>query len=252
MLLLSKVREFDHFQCISGRPCEAVWGHGRPGSSHWLRDLPEPIRGARPHTASQIRPHTASHRLGLTQFVMWSVWANQRGPIWEAEFSLTDSRQCSPILGAVWLISRLNALLRPESDLWGRSDSQICEAVGVRARPLTRKSCDLSESPIGLTDLRVRSASHGLTRPHRFESLIGLPQLAGRESPILGLIRLLCPVEVRLARGSDSHGRPAVGGRSDSQICEADRTLRSDSLTDLTLWQIWQIRLILAKLSDVP
>ena len=55
------------------------------------------------------------------------------------------------------------------SNLWGRvrerprSDSQICEAVGVRARPLTRKSCDLSESPIGLTDLRVRSASHGLT-----------------------------------------------------------------------------------------
>ena len=50
----------------------------------------------------------------------------------------------------------------------GRSDSQICEAVGVR------KSCDLSESPIGLTDLRVRSASEESTASHahglRFES----------------------------------------------------------------------------------
>ena len=82
------------------------------------------------------------------------------------------------------------------------------------------RESDLSESQICQ---RVRSASHGLTRPHRFESPIGLPQLAGRESPILGPIRLLRPVEVevRLARGSDSHGRPAMGGRSDSQICEA-------------------------------
>ena len=98
------------------------------------------------------RPSTASHHK-----VIW----------FESPIGLSRTAAESPILGAIWLISRLNALLRPESDLWGRSDSQICEAVGVRARPLTRKSCDLSESPIGLprpshglTDLRVRSASH--------------------------------------------------------------------------------------------
>ena len=82
----------------------------------------------------------------------------------------------------------------------GRSDSQICEAVGVR------KSCDLSESPISLTDLRVRSASeestashaHGLTdlrvrserpsrtRPHRFESPIGLSRTPGGRSDSTG------------------------------------------------------------------
>ena len=47
------------------RPCEAVWGRA-PLIGLW--DLPEPIRGARPHTASQIRPHMASHGLGLTNF----------------------------------------------------------------------------------------------------------------------------------------------------------------------------------------
>ena len=53
-------------------------GRVRPWGSHWLRDLPEPIRGARPLTASHglsllscdlsepirgARPHTASHGL---------------------------------------------------------------------------------------------------------------------------------------------------------------------------------------------
>ena len=92
---------------------------------------------------------------------------------------------------------------RPESD-------RTLDSHGLTDRPLTRKSCDLSESPIGLTDLRVRSASHGLT-DLRVRS--ASPQLAGRESPILGPIRLLRPgrgatgPRIRLSRPA-SRGRP--------------------------------------------
>ena len=102
--------------------------------------------------------------------VMWSVWESEvrgrpRPPtasqIWESDRPLTHTGRCSPILGAAWLISRLNALLRPS----------------------------VRERPIGLSNLwgcgRPRTASHfGLT----------------------------------------DH--------------------RSDSLTDLTMWQIWQIHFI--------
>ena len=78
MLLLSKVRDSVYFICLRGRIWEAVRGRVRPWGSHWLRDLPEPIRGARPLTASHglsllscdlsepirgARPHTASHGL---------------------------------------------------------------------------------------------------------------------------------------------------------------------------------------------
>ena len=104
-----------------------------------------------------------------------------------ADRPLTHTGRCSPILGAAWLISRLNALLRPvESDrcaweadrhlglprphrsvrpiglsnLWGRSVRPIglsdrSHDFLVRGRARTPTA-----SQIGLTDLRVRSASH--------------------------------------------------------------------------------------------
>ena len=78
--------------------------------------------------------------------------------------------------------------VRPICEAVGvRSVRPICEAVGGRARPLTRKSCDLSDShglpwpptasqigptlwtptasQIGLTDRPHRSDSHSLPRP---------------------------------------------------------------------------------------
>ena len=62
--------------------------------------------------------------------------------------------------------------VRPWEAVGGRS-VRPWEAMGVRARPLTTKSCDLSESPnlasqIGLP--RPPMASHGLPRPHRSAS----------------------------------------------------------------------------------
>ena len=53
---------------MGGRVRPNLGGRGRPCSSDWLRDISQPIRGARPPTASQIRPHTASHPFGLPQF----------------------------------------------------------------------------------------------------------------------------------------------------------------------------------------
>ena len=110
VLLLSKVSDFHCFLCIFERPWEAVRGRERPWGSHWLRDLChrvldlwDPIRGARPLTAS----HGLSRPL---TFVMWSVWANQK--------------RARPLT---------HGLSRP------LTASQICEAVGVRDadRPLT-------------------------------------------------------------------------------------------------------------------
>ena len=57
----------------------------------------------------------------------------------------------------------------------------ICEAVGVPAWPLTRKSCDLSESPMCLTDGPPTASQFGLTgRPHRWASQMGLTDLRVR------------------------------------------------------------------------
>ena len=75
-------------------PRPPTFGLPRPpiaSASHILScDLSKPIRGARPPMASH----------GLSTF---------RG----ADRPLTHTGQCCPILGAVWLISRLNALLHP-------------------------------------------------------------------------------------------------------------------------------------------
>ena len=141
------------------------------------------------------------------------------------------------ILGAAWLISRLNALLRPvEVRLaWGSDSIARCawEADRPPTRPLTSDSHGRSVRPWeaehglslrtlrqitwlcgqrpwldshGLTDLRVRSASHA----HRSDS--GRSNAFSREisqaSPRIVLPR---PVEVRLAR--DWTASPAVRER---------------------------------------
>ena len=186
---LEKFGHFHWFLCMRGRICEAVRGRERPCYPHWLRDLcqrvpdlSEPIRGARPLTASHFRPLTASasHNLscdlsepirGARPLTHTASQICEAVGVRDADRPLTHTRRCSPILGAAWLISRLNALLRPvESDrppgvrerpiglsnLWGRVRERPCACEAV----LTTKSCDLSESPkpltasqIGLTDL---------------------------------------------------------------------------------------------------
>ena len=103
---------------------------------------------ALPHPLESDRTPTASHAHGLSDLGV-------RG----ADRPLTHTGRCSPILGAAWLISRLNALLRP----------------GVRERP------------IGILDSHV---PHRSERPCAWEAV--LPWLAqtdhmtkvrGRERP---------------------------------------------------------------------
>ena len=78
-------------------------------------------------------------------------------PICEADRPLTHTGRCNAFSRGSDCIARCAW----EADRPHRSDSQICEAVLGLPRPLTTKSCDLSESPCtashGLTDLRVRS-----------------------------------------------------------------------------------------------
>ena len=234
----------------------ASHGLSRPlTASHNLScDLSEPIRGARPLT------HTASHGLSdlwgrgsprcrsalsrtpgdavilggyLTDFTAKRIASPGRvrsashaqRPRVRSSGYLTDfTAKCiahtvesdrTPTASQIGLTDRPH-----------RSDSQICEAVGGRA-----KSCDLSESPCtashGLTDLRVRSV-----RP------IGLSRTAGdavwssakpmaspgvRERPIGLTDRTLKSVRPC----SDSHGLSPHR----SQIGLSDR---SDYVTDLT------------------
>ena len=211
---------------------EAVGGRGRPWGSDWLRkiwdsltQLPRSIWANQSPTASQGLPNLSCDLSEPIREHGLPRKCDLRGR--------SDSTgQCSPILGAVWLISRLNALLRPES-VGGRSDSQICEA------DRTLKSV----RPIGLSDHMTLcwEAVLGLPRPHRFESPIGLIDLRVRSAsqiwesdrPLMHRPREYDP-RARLtdftAKCIASAGRGATGpvcvrGRSDSQICEADRTL---------------------------
>ena len=129
----------------------------------------------------------------------------------ESPIGLSRTPAESPILGAIWLISRLNALLRPVC-VRGRSDSQICEAVGVGARPLTTKSCDLSESPPPTasqiwesevkweadrtpTASQIWESDRPLTHTGRSDS--------GRCSPILGTAWLISRLNALLRPESD-------------------------------------------------
>ena len=143
------------------------------------------------------------------------------------------------------------------TDLRGRSDSQICEAVGGR-----------SVRPIGLSD-----RSHDfLSRPHRSASQICLRVRSERPCgrPI-GLSRTPGQSHLYRLREYDPRARLtdftakciASPGVRERPIGLTDRTLksvrpcsdshglshsltdhRSDSLTDLTMWQIWQIHFI--------
>ena len=103
------------------------------------------------------------------------LWGRSVRP-WESDHTPAES----PILGAIWLISRLNALPHTvvsdrTSDSHGltdrphRSDSQICEAVGVRGGRPSDRSHDFvvrgrgspsTASQIWESDLWGRSASH--------------------------------------------------------------------------------------------
>ena len=130
-----------------------------------------------------------------------------------------------------------------QTDLWGRSvrpweasDSQTDHMTLWWARPLTHTASQIWESDRPLTHTgrcchprarltdfmakriasagRVRSDSDGLsrTRPHRFESPIGLSRIPG-DAVILGAVWLI-------SRLNALHRPVCVRGRSDSQICE--------------------------------
>ena len=131
-------RKLENIAFSGGRPiCEAdLWGRapligleiclsqsGVPGSQIGLTDRP-------PTSASQserpISLNSASQAVGLPEFLMWSVWANQSPTA--SQIGLTD-----------W-----------EAEVGGQSVRQICEAVGVRSgRPI----CE-AEVPIGLSRVK--------------------------------------------------------------------------------------------------
>ena len=186
-------------------------------SQHLSCDLSEPIRE---HGLSRTRLHRFESPIGLSHTA--------------AE---------SPILGAIWLISRLNALPRPLESVGGRSDS--------------------------LTDHMTFywEAVLGLPRPHRSASQIWESDLWGRgrprdvmwsvwESEVRGRVggrsdshahrasRTSTGQSNAFSRGSDSIARcawesdrpPTRPLTSDSQT---DHTASQIGLTDRTLWQIW-------------
>ena len=261
-----------YFICLRGRIWEAVGGRGRPCSPDWLSDLSKPIRGARPPTASHglPRPH---------KFLMWSVWANQgstrplrsgspkhglsrtrplRSGSPKSDRPLTHTGRESDPRGYLTdftakRIASAGVRERPIgtsdshglTDLWGRSDSQICEA------DLCFGLSDRSHDAHGLTDLRVRSRVGGRSASHAHRAS---RTSTGRGSTILGLAwlisrlnALLRPVEVRLPRCAWEADRPPTRLRTltasqiglsrpptrphRSQIGLSDR---SDYVTDLT------------------
>ena len=241
VLLVSKVREIWTFSLISMYERPNLWGRERPWEAVWGR---APLIGleicvresqiclsqweehglSRPLTASHGLSLSASHHLGLTQFVMWSVWANQGArPLTHtasqicADRPLTHTGRCSAILRAAWLISRLNALLRPESDrpvcVRGRdrtlksvrpweSDHSLSPqshviCLRVRARPLTA-------SQIGLTDRTLKSESP------KWEAVWEADRPLTHTGPVAPLpaeAMHLAVKSVRRARGSYSLGR---------------------------------------------
>ena len=174
VILMRKCGRPSAWEVESGRPWEAVhpWlaqtdqitsqSQSESTASHTAsHGLPWPP------TASHFRPpkHSASH--------IFSCDLSE--PIREPEFGLTDSGQGSAILGPVWLISRLNALLRPESDcpvcVRGRSESPKWEAVWEADWPRTHTGrCCLILGAVWLISrlnallrpvcVRGRSASH--------------------------------------------------------------------------------------------
>ena len=163
------------------------------------------------------RPNSASHRLGLT-----------RERPWEAEFSLSSPRP-HRICHVICL---------------SQSESPICEAD----RPLTHAKDRTAlpavrERPISLTDLRVRSVSPiGLSRTPGDAMRLAVKSV---RRPWGSDCIARCAWEADRTHRSDSHGLTDRPHRSDSHGLPHGLTdHRSDSLTDLTMWQIWQIHFI--------
>ena len=154
--------------------------------------------GARPltRTASQISDSQICEAVGVRsdstgRSNAFSREISQMGPeddsiarcAWEADRTLKSVRPICEAVGVrrIWLISRLNALLRPVESDWTLTASQIgltdlrVRSVRGRGRPSTAshttKSCDLSESPKWEAELRGRMGGR--------ESPIGLSRTAG-------------------------------------------------------------------------
>ena len=238
--------DFETFSGIFVRPCEAVWGRGRPCSSHWLRDLCqrvpdlfEPIRAPRPPTASH----------GLTRPHKYPWKCLKFGLTWPLIASASHNLSCDlsePIRDLI-------GLPRPhrfESPIGLSRTPAEAMRLAVKSVRRARGSYCLARSLIGLTDLRVRSASQiceavgvrGADRPltHTGRSDSGRSNAFSHEiSQAAPRIGLHCPVCVR--------GRSAPRTPTASQISLTDlrvrsashfglpRPHRSDSLTDLTL-----------------
>ena len=239
-----------------GRSWEAVGGRGRPWGSDWLRkiwdsltQLPRSIWAnqsptashglPRPPTASQIWPPMASHRFGLPQFVMWSLWANESLPrphrsasqIWESDRPLTPRGYLTDFTAK--RIASAGVRERPIglSNLWGRS-----------VRPWESGESDRPLTPRGyLTDFTAkRIASAGVR-----ERPIGLSNLWGRsvrpwesDRTLAAEAMRLAVKSVRRARGWQ-HRPVCVRGRSDSQICEA--VCVSCDLSESPKWEaVWE------------
>ena len=135
------------------RGCEGLIGSDRSGTL-WHRSLSqwEPHGLSRPLTASQIchkmmnfltespkfglsstRPHNICHVTCLSQSVEHGL--SRTRPLRSLPIGLSRTPGDAVILGPAWLISRLNALLRP---------------VEVRLRVRSERPIGLSRTPIGL------------------------------------------------------------------------------------------------------
>ena len=229
----------------------SVFVGGRGALIGWdsLTDLSEPIRGARPpkHSASHIfscdlsEPIRGEHSLSRTRPI--GLYRAMQSDPWGRLTDFMAKRIASPC--------RVRSVC-----VRGRSAShrQITWLCGER--PWDAEVGGRSDSLTDHMTLWWEAEVRGRGSP------IGLPRLAGRESPILGPVAPLPGEAARSAR--ERCDWPEDRTLTAGQPWEADRTPmashglphgltdhRSDSLTDLTLWQITQIRLILANLSDV-
>ena len=146
--------------------------------------------------------------------------------VWESDRPLTHTGRCSPILGAAWLISRLNALLRPVcvrgrsdshglTDLRGRVRERLCAWEAVLSSDWLRQIT--WQILWGRGNERPNSASHGLSRPLTCEAEV----MRGRIRPLTASHGLSPPRTLSLSQSNDwkqgqrVHGRPweAVRGR---------------------------------------
>ena len=227
----------------------SIGANERSTASHGLSllscDLSEPIRE---HGLSRTRPHRFESPIGLSRTPGDAV-----------------------ILGAAWLISRLNALLRPvesdrplthsgrESDPRGYLTDFTAKRIASHGRVRSDSHCLTDRT---LKSVRPWEAVHGLSdRSHDFVVRgRGSPSTASQiwESDLWGrsashtqramqsdprLNALHRPVCVR-GRSASQIGLSNLWGRARTPTASHLTDHRSDSLTDLTMWQIWQIHFI--------